>query len=299
MIIVRIRSAGLGNILFQYFSAKAIAKKNNCELKFDISSIEKNQMPFYSLTKEEKIEYLNESILAFDIDFQIASIEDIKKVRGFLYQPKIKNTFVKNFFHKIEKKIAFNNYFYEKDPFKYYKKLNNYNNLYLNGLLINPVYFSNEVNFSFKLSRKLSKSSFNELKEIKKNNSVAIHIRRGDYLGLKLYPSLSKTYYLKAISEIEKTQENVKYFFFSDDIEWCKEKFKNINNSIFISGNKPYEDFWLMMNCKHNIISNSTYAWWASRLNQNPNKKIFGPSKWINKYKIDDTFFFYQKLPHN
>jgi len=60
-----------------------------------------------------------------------------------------------------------------------------------------------------------------------------------------------------------------KFYFFSDDMAWCKKNFSNMDNVTFVEGNDVSEDFELMKNCKHNILANSSLSWWVAYLNQN------------------------------
>ena len=118
-------------------------------------------------------------------------------------------------------------------------------------------------------------------KKLLEGNTCSIHIRRGDYLKNPQYhPIQDLSYYEKAISKISKNNENVKFLVFSDDINWCKEKLKNINLT-FIENEKDYIDLYLMSLCKNNIIANSTFSWWSAWLNKNKNKIVIAPSKWF------------------
>lgn len=111
--------------------------------------------------------------------------------------------------------------------------------------------------------------------EIISSQSVGIHIRGGDYcqLGLDI---LNADYYNKAIHIINENVENPIFYIFSDDVFFAQEKLKgvSIERGIYISNNKDYEDLKLMSACKHNIIANSTFSYWAAELNQNPQKII-------------------------
>lgn len=131
-----------------------------------------------------------------------------------------------------------------------------------------------------------------ELNERLKNeeNSVGIHIRRGDYLKNWKYRGLCGIYYYqKAIAYILEHIKSPKFFLFSDDIDWVKENispllkgydvtFVNWNHSI-----NSYKDMQLMAMCKNLIIANSSFSWWAAYLNQN-NPIVVAPEKWINSF---------------
>lgn len=121
-------------------------------------------------------------------------------------------------------------------------------------------------------------------------NSVGIHIRRGDYLKNWKYRGLCGIdYYQKAIAYILEHIKSPKFFLFSDDIDWVKENispllkgydvtFVNWNHSI-----NSYKDMQLMAMCKNLIIANSSFSWWATYLNQN-NPIVVAPEKWINSF---------------
>ncbi|EPO2592080.1 alpha-1,2-fucosyltransferase, partial [Escherichia albertii] len=75
------------------------------------------------------------------------------------------------------------------------------------------------------------------------------------------------------------------FFIFSDDIEWCKDNIFLDNKTYFVQGDTYHVelDMLLMSKCKHNIISNSSFSWWAAWLNENRNKIVIAPSKWFKK----------------
>jgi hypothetical protein len=123
-------------------------------------------------------------------------------------------------------------------------------------------------------------------------NSVSLHVRRGDYLHLNFYIELSAKYYQQAVAFIHNKVTNPVFFIFSDDIEWAK-KTLNIDGAYYIDWNKQsysYRDMQLMSMCKHNIIANSTFSWWAAWLNKNPNKIVICPEVWFTA-NIDLTDF--------
>ncbi len=148
--------------------------------------------------------------------------------------------------------------------------------------------FESNLKTDFVLKKNLWKNH-PMIKNIENTNSVSLHIRRGDYLkeGNKLiYAQCSKAYYEDALERILSKTSNPQLFIFSNDINWAIEnlKFKYDVPMHFIDNSKiednTHLDFLLMRNCKHNIIANSTFSWWAAWLNENPDKMVFAPKDW-------------------
>ena len=138
--------------------------------------------------------------------------------------------------------------------------------------------------FTFKDQPNASNAAL--LQEMNLCESVAVHIRRGDYMSeayknIFFHPSVQ--WYRKAMDEIKKSVPKPTYYFFSDDIQWVKEQFAEVKNAVFVDvnhGKDSYNDMRLMSACKHNIIANSSFSWWAAWLNKNPKKLIIAPSKY-------------------
>lgn len=115
-------------------------------------------------------------------------------------------------------------------------------------------------------------------------NSVAIHTRVVDY-AYGMSNLMERGYFTKAISYIRKNVPNISFFLFSDDPMWCKTNLEALglteNDPItFVDWNKgeeSYRDMQLISLCKHQIIPNSSFAWWGSYLNQNPEKIVITP----------------------
>ncbi len=108
-------------------------------------------------------------------------------------------------------------------------------------------------------------------------NTCSIHVRRGDFLKVNFYNRLGMDYYNKAIDAVGRDKH---FVIFSDDIAWCKANFTGIS-AIFIEGQKDFMDMYLMSLCKDNITANSTFSWWGSYLNMNPNKRVITPKTWF------------------
>lgn len=112
-------------------------------------------------------------------------------------------------------------------------------------------------------------------------NSVTVHIRRGDYVKIGI--AIEPMYYINAMEEITKRIENPVFYCFSEDLEWARNAFKNTPYNIkyaeYQSKDKGVDDFRLLSAGRHQIISNSSYSWWAAYLNSNINKLVVIPCK--------------------
>ena len=115
--------------------------------------------------------------------------------------------------------------------------------------------------------------------KMKSQNSVALHVRRGDYVPSE-YILLTQNYYTQAIEYIKRNVKDPVFYIFSNDLKWSKENIKIDAPHVYVDWTrKDYEDLQLMSNCKHFINANSSFSWWGSFLSRNKNKIIIGPDK--------------------
>lgn len=276
MIIVRV-TGGLGNQMFQYAMYKSLEKKGKL-VKLDSKS-------FYE-TKKEHNGYELERI--FDIKPNKPTKEDLEKFD----ENNISTLF------KIKRKLFGDKKFvYDTKEYVFNKDVYKLKNSYLNGYWQSIKYFEgieNDIKKDFRFKNQLDNKNLEILNEIENSNSISIHIRRGDYMSPENYNMYgciaTPTYYKKAIKVIEEKIENPTFFVFSNDMDWVKKNIQ-INSRVFYidinSGNGSYKDMQLMSNCKHNIIANSSFSWWGAWLNENKNKIVIAPKKWINREDVD------------
>ena len=151
------------------------------------------------------------------------------------------------------------------------------------------------------------------IEEIGQCNAICLHIRRGDYLNprWKNLQICDFEYYNKAINHILNHTEAPVFFVFSnthEDLEWIKinYKFYDTNNKQreiklrFVDLSNPdYEELRLMYSCKHFIISNSTFSWWAAWLGRHPEKIVVAPERWNLEYDNDTNIYdpSWHKIP--
>lgn len=121
---------------------------------------------------------------------------------------------------------------------------------------------------------------------ISESESVCVSIRRGDYLSdgfRNAFYICTPDYFVEAMKIMKSRIPNAKFFIFSDEPQWCKENIPFPFECEFESGNDPvWEKLRLMYSCKHFIIANSTFSWWAQYLSRNEQKIVIAPSRWRN-----------------
>lgn len=290
MIVTKIQG-GLGNQLFQYATGRALSIKYNTELKLDLS--------FFDNPEFRKVYRLNK----FNLSYKAAKESDYLHLKN-----KKNNSLIIRILKRLGNK---KNIFYHKkshvlendiiELFKTENKL--HRDYYLDGWFANPDYFKGNREIILKeynADHLLSPENKDLKKDIIRNNSVAVHIRRKDYLTNTYFKTLPKDYYERAMRQIKEEVKNPIFYFFSDDTLWVKEQFSSFQNIIIIENNSITDTIWstvgdiadlmLMRLCKHQIIANSTFSWWGAWLNENPAKQVYYPALWYNNVKAQKQF---------
>lgn len=266
MIIVQIKG-GLGNQMFQYALAKKMSLKNKTSLLMD------------DYTKKAGIQRSYDLSLFNTTGRRILPIElNILELKNKLAK-KFKN--LKGIGYTIVK---------EKDEYFDASIFELKNNLYLDGYWQSFKYFNDireTIVNDFKLKSNPDKYNQEMISKIQNSNSVAIHVRRGDYVAdantNKYHGTCSLEYYQKCIADIKSKIKDPHFFIFSDDPEWAKENIKT-DAKTTVSTNPPEkgpEDMRLLYNCKHFIIANSTFSLWGAWLSEYNQKIVYAPSRWF------------------
>lgn len=156
---------------------------------------------------------------------------------------------------------------------KDYDKTKGYGNGYFWGYWQKGSYFKG-LKLDLRLKEGVIDSNIQDIGQaLKEENSVAVHVRRGDYAQFNNW-MLDEDYYHRAMDTIREKVTDPVFFFFSDEPRWCLKLGANLLHY------DELDDFYLMSQCKHNIIANSTYSFWAAMLNDNPDKVVVYPEDW-------------------
>jgi hypothetical protein len=264
MIIVRV-FGGLGNQLFQYAFGQYMAQQLGRAVLYDFSYFKKDRLRA-------------PAILAYNFKIDQAPFAQVKKYLPF------KSFRLNSLYNKILNPKTYCQRVVDVDP---KQPLLYFHNYWQNKDFVTAILPVLQEQFALKNSTtKIQPIAA----EILNTTAVSIHIRRGDYLlkeNQKIFTQLSSSYFIKAIALIEKKLAGpLTFFIFSDDLDWAKAHFSTLKSSHFIRGNTDYEDLFLMSLCKHHIIANSTFSWWAATLNKQQGKIVIGPKDWFNGDKV-------------
>jgi hypothetical protein len=279
MIIIKIQG-GLGNQLFQYATARHLSLINNTNMYWDLS--------FYANEKFKGIFRLDQ----YNIKVEAAAQKDIEKLKS-LTNP--------SFIYRSLSRVGIRNEYFKKTHWNendlanhLTRKIQIKESIYLEGWFARERFFSEHREHLLKelVLNEISKETFKWKSEIDASNSIAIHVRRGDYMKNPYFYNLETQYYQKAIRFFKEKFSDSQFYFFSDDLQWVRNefggkkeyKFVDINNEKigYFNTIKDTEDLFLISQCKHQIIANSTYSWWGAWLNTNPDKIVITPTKWSN-----------------
>lgn len=269
MIISRI-SDGFGNQLFMYACGYAASRRLSTKLALDLTYLSTNHLRNYELDK---------------LNIVCNKIFSVDNIRYPL------NIIIRKMLHLIMRcqyKIL-----REKTAYKYDRRITEIDkSTYLFGYWQTEKYFKEyrkDLLKMFTPRYELSQESSSFIEKVRNCNSVAVHVRRGDYVKLGICLNLS--YYKSAFAILNEKYKDLTYFIFSDDVEYAKHMFKDIDGTFkYIENSSPnstLDDFFVMKECKHIIMANSSYSWWAAWLNDNPQKIVIYPN---DKQSMSDFY---------
>lgn len=144
-----------------------------------------------------------------------------------------------------------------------------------------------------------TKNAAQYLEEINNECSVSVHVRRGDYLtpeNQALFGGIcTDAYYMEGIRLMRERYPQCRFYLFCNDKDWEKGgvwKEDGVER-VVLAGNQrdvDYAEFVLMSRCRHHILANSSFSWWASYLNPNPQKTVLAPERWLNGADCRDYY---------
>lgn len=302
MIIVKYKG-GLGNQMFQYAMQLALEKKyGKKQVLADTSHyLLQNEHNGYELEK------------VWGIHLSTASGAMIRKLSPYYYPGKLffylpdslKRIVRDNLQHRYKERKLENDsyvrerYYRQQDHCSYEPEVwmfDEEKDRYLDGLWQNISYWEGvqpdiRNAFRFQNESRYTEQDWAWKEQIEDNNSISIHVRRGDFINSK-FDICSSGYYEKAMLKLQRELENrgvdmtdIRYFIFTDDTEYVEKAFQHVSNKEIVhhKTDDAVLDMELMSMCRYHIISNSTFAWWAAWLDAKEDSLVIGPSCSVRK----------------
>jgi hypothetical protein len=276
---------GLGNQLFQYCLGRRLSLENDVPLFVDTSLLEDTAPGRHLVSRKFALDIFDVPIqrapLRHRLRYSAAGLP--RSVRGALRFLRITQPSRR----LVEKKFG-----YDAEILKCGKSA------YISGLWQSEQYFQptqsvirQDLRFRFGLPETVSHLS----STIQKSNSVCVHVRRTDYLSTPGNNSpmafVGLEFYRNAVKQACRQIEDPKFFVFSDDPEWCRNELRFIPNVTFVgaehAGYKDNVHLQLMTLCRHFIIPNSTFSWWAAWLSKSIDKIVYMPNVWFKDVSLD------------
>lgn len=280
---IKIRVKGrLGNQLFIYAFARMISEITGEDIliydrKDEADKMWHSHLDFYRLcdrvsftsSKKEIMKMSLMQKILFYIDRLYTLKSTYKKTKAF--EDKHRSLYLKN-----KLLICENGYF------EIPKNLPK--NLFCTGYFQSPKFFE-KIREELLVELQPKEDAFEQnrefIKQMDTTESVCITIRLGDFIGNPMHQVCDIDYFKRAIEKMKQLKPDSKFFVFSDDIETVKKTFDFGNDVVYDKGINPdYESLRCMSHCKHFIISNSTFSWWAEYLSTNPDKVVIAPTRW-------------------
>jgi hypothetical protein len=268
---------GLGNQLFCYAAARRLALANNGELIIDDVS---GFLHDHEYQRNYQLDHFN--ILCRKTEAH-ERLEPFSRWRRYLKRkwnqqlPYFKRTYIQQQGVDFDERLL-------------YVKLKG--TTYLEGYWQSENYFKDieaTIRSDLQITPPTDATNIAISKQMQGCAAIAVHIRFFDEpktsCGANNAPG---SFYLRAIEKMLVEVPDAYFFVFSDKIEVARNFIPTaVKNITFLSHNvgdkNAYADLWLMTQCKHFIIANSTFSWWGAWLAKNPYKKVIAPG-----FKIQD-----------
>lgn len=260
--VVRI-SDGLGNQMFQYAFAYALAKNTGVDVLLDPlfwgTSLRKYQLEEFHITNTRRfVSKTMDYILGFG------------PRNGRRFKDLYRQYFIRKKYRFIQ----------EKQIMHYDETVGSQTeSCFFMGFWQTPQYFDafyEELKAEFSRRKSLSEEALRYQKLIRKTTSVALHIRRTDYVREKGNVTLKFDFYEEALQKLWEQLSDFQLFIFTDDKAFVKENFL-LREYILVENINDLDEFELMRQCNHHIVANSTFSWWAAYLGKNKGGIVYAP----------------------
>lgn len=280
-VIARIEG-GLGNQLFQYAAARSLADRLGCDLVLDLRGLTENgSWPFQLSLYRIRASIADPG--------QIAELPNWRASRLGRFRARLAQSMPALFSFPVfwPRSFAF-------DP--RFERISR--PVYLVG------YWQSERYFAWNRARLLQDIQLVDavspatplLEQIRSTPSVALHIRRGDYVSnaaaAQFHGLCDLSYYQRAVEALKAECPDIQVFVFSDEPNWARANLQLGVPTHIVDANPPdkgYIDMELMRHCRHHVIANSSFSWWGAWRCEYPGQRVYAPSRWFADSGVDTS----------
>jgi Glycosyl transferase family 11 len=273
-VVVKVR-AGLGNQFFQYAAARALADRLACRVVLDTSIYWPDSLRKFSL---------------LDYNIRASMLYPFERLRLNKRSRLVSRAGVK--LNALFRSTVLENAMTVEDPGRQHVvdlPTSTDRPIYLKGYWQDYRYFRDDADAIVEdlQPRRLAASVRKQVREIEACESVAIHVRRGDYIGQEYFGLCGMDYYEAAVAHVAARVRSPVLFIFTEDPAWVREHCSFGFPTHVIAGStwNPVDDFFLMSRCRHKILANSTFSWWAPILGSYPDSVVVSPKTWFHGEK--------------
>ncbi|WP_370264154.1 alpha-1,2-fucosyltransferase [Limnobacter sp.] len=276
MIVVRI-VGGLASQLHKYAVGRALALRHSTALKLDLSWFEQRN------DVDTPWEY---QLHKYAIRAEKASAAEIRSIQGPALLNRVFDKLERSASWRIPGRKVIKTSFMAPEDFERLP-----DNIYLAGEWAGDAYFRayrQHLLTEMQPVIALCEEAQRLLEKIDSMpNSVAVHVRRGDFLSNPHASTFHEItplgYFLQATESLTAQHPNAQFFLFTDDPTWVEETLqpKLGMKSLVVKGLANHEDLLLMSRCTHTVMSNSGFGWTAAWLNTHPDKQVIAPRRWL------------------
>ena len=266
---------GIGNQMFQYAAAWSLAQRQGSQLLLDIVDF-------------SDFDDRNYDLHVFpNVTESFCSVEQHKML--------ISKSLLAKSLRAIKKSKVYNEPHHHLDPDFFSLSAP----IYLNGYFQSESYFikyADEIRNKFKWDEnRLSSTTRSYYSKLKQGMAISVHFRRGDYVNDQktndVHGTCDLAYYRNAIAMVTNRFPDSHFFVFSDDIPWVKsvKVFERLEHTYVDKSEDMHdsEEMFLMSQCEHNIVANSSFSWWGAWLNNNSQKLVIAPKNWFRSTELN------------
>lgn len=284
MIVVHFKG-GLGNQMFQYAAGRALAARHSVPLRFDTR--------WYAEPQHQRAVSRSFDLPAFRVQGALATDAELAPFAFEYGKSPLARAHA-----RLIRRCGRRTIWRDEAPGRSsaFDRLGR--EVLLDGYFQHPSYLSTiegELRDELLLCETPPAAIVRQAERLTETPSVCIQVRRTDFVQnpetAKLHGSCSMEYYQNAWRLVRERIAAARGFVFSDDIEWAREAFRNWADVVVMgpewNGPAFLHRFFLLRSCRHFIIANSTFGWWAAWLGAKPDSVVLVPRQWLRANEVD------------